>query len=204
MTKKKEREAMAFIKSIMQPHGMKCGNEILELAKKMHPNFAYGIPLYRSAVVVLKQTRAEKKRGACTIILYHDPHWMGQDLNVDNLPRYKEVLKLYGQRNGPDITRDGSMLTEEWHKLQDCAMCMESPYVFCPVCGKVLVPNVEYLRVEGQWSHLDGCCDNKKWPRMNNEFNMKSLLPFEEDLEEKHKKEIEEWNKKKEINEGGS
>jgi hypothetical protein len=203
--KKSSKEAMAFIKGIMQPHGMGCGYKILEVAKKLHPNFAYGVPLYRSAMAVLKQTRTEKKNGSCTIVLYHDPHWMGEpDITEDNLPKYKEVIKVYGQRSGPDITRNDKMLTEEWRQLQYCARCMESPYVSCPVCGDALVPSVGHLSTEGCWSHLSGKCDYKKWPRMSMEgFNMKSLLPFEVDWEGELRKQVEENKIRDRMNNGG-
>jgi len=129
--------------------GKECASEIITAAKKLHPDALFMLPLYRSALVVLPQDEAELERGACTIILYHDPHWMGHDkTTTENLPHFKEVLEVYGQRSGPDLLLDGTRLMKEpgspTHK--QCEACKdrrpkENPHIVprgAPDCEKCL------------------------------------------------------------------
>jgi len=112
ITTKKYQMLMKELEEQMEDHGLHCGDEIIKAARKIHGDkVEYVIPLYRSAIIILKKTKQEQKRGACTMILYHDPHWMGHpDITKDNLPQFKQVLRVWGQRSGPDLTLDDMML----------------------------------------------------------------------------------------------
>jgi len=104
VTPKEYKKLMKELQEMMGPRGLACGEELIKVAREIHgDNVEYAIPLYRSAIIILKKTKAELERGACTMILYHDPHWMGQDINKDTLPNFKDTLQLYGQRSGPDL-----------------------------------------------------------------------------------------------------
>jgi len=113
--KKSMSKIMEELEAIMGPHGRACGEEIVEVARRLHgDNVLFAMPLYRSALIVLKKTPEEEKRGSCTIILYHDPHWMGHDtIDEENLPGFKDVLQVWGQRSGPDLTLNGHVLAPE-------------------------------------------------------------------------------------------
>lgn len=98
------------VESIMLPLGMEAGKEIEEIAKKLHPDAIATMPLYRGCLVLLKQTREEEEIGACSIILYHDPSWMGRERNKDTLPDFSGILQVFGQRSGADLSLNGSVL----------------------------------------------------------------------------------------------
>ena len=61
------------------------------------------VQMYRSALVVLKPTKEQKKRGACSIIVYHDPAWMGAPSTPEMFKEFSVRIDMYGQRNGPDM-----------------------------------------------------------------------------------------------------
>jgi len=112
ITAKEYQALMKELEEQMGDHGLHCGEEIIKAAREIHGNkVEYAIPLYRSAIIILKKTSKEQKRGACTMILYHDPHWMGHpDITKDNLPQFKQVLQIWGQRSGPDLTLNEMIL----------------------------------------------------------------------------------------------
>jgi len=98
------------VESIMLPLGMEAGREIEKIAKKLHPDAIATMPLYRGCLVLLKRTREEEERGACSIILYHDPNWMGEERNEDTLPDFSGLLQIFGQRSGANISLNGRAL----------------------------------------------------------------------------------------------
>lgn len=95
----------------MGKSGNKTGEKIAHLAGELHPDALLIVPLYRSAVVVLPKNEEEQERGSMSLVLYHDPRWMGaDDITTENLPRFKNNLKIWGQRSGPDLTLDGETM----------------------------------------------------------------------------------------------
>lgn len=85
-------------------HGLGCGDEIANIAKKLHPDALIVIPLYRSCIVI-EQSEKEKKEGACTLHSYADPHWMGGEIDVENLKseQFHREFCIQGDRQGPII-----------------------------------------------------------------------------------------------------
>lgn len=85
-------------------HGLGCGDEIADVAKKIHPNALVIVPLYRSCIVI-EQSEEEKKEGACTLHSYADPHWLGRDIDVDALKSddFHSEFLVQGDRQGPVI-----------------------------------------------------------------------------------------------------
>lgn len=84
------------IEKVMQPKGMNCGNQIARLLKRKN-NIT--IPLYRSCIVLTLN-----KNGTILLETYHDPHWMGRELNLKTLKEFKDPYSLLfqGQRSGVD------------------------------------------------------------------------------------------------------
>ncbi len=119
----KDEKLEAELVDIFNEIGKKSGAEIASIAKKLHPNALFIYPLYRGAMVVLPQTDEEYDRGKVTMILYHDPEWMGEDITVENLPKYSDRLEIWGQRSGADLTLNRLKLTpmteEEQRKFYD-------------------------------------------------------------------------------------
>lgn len=87
-------------------HGLGCGQEIAELVKTIHPNAACVIPLYRSCIAIT-QNDIEKSEGSCTLHMYADPHWLGGEINLDNLKsgRFYIEFNIKGYREGPAISK---------------------------------------------------------------------------------------------------
>lgn len=85
-------------------HGLGCGNEIAKLAKEIHPDAIAIIPLYRSCIV-LEQSDGDKKDGSCILYCYADPHWLGEEIDVENLRKKDFYTKfiIQGHRDGPII-----------------------------------------------------------------------------------------------------
>lgn len=108
--KKTTAETCQKIEKMFSEIGQKSGNAIESIAKKLHPDALFTLPLYRGCLVVLKQEDWEIERGSCTIMLYHDPCWMGEELNEKTLPRYSEELRIFGQRSGHDLIKNGEEL----------------------------------------------------------------------------------------------
>lgn len=104
------------IDKVMQPRGVASGRQIARLAKQRHANTLCVVPLYRSALVILRPEGKLKQRGAVEIVLYHDPCWMGEKRTKTNLGKFKEHVVVYGRRSGPDILKDGHelMLAKQW------------------------------------------------------------------------------------------
>jgi len=88
----------------LHEQGIKCGLKIAELAKQLHPNSLLVVPLYRSCMVV-EQDKDAKEAGYCKLHFYADPHWLGEELTIENLKKKKFSSTVYvkGQRSGPDI-----------------------------------------------------------------------------------------------------
>lgn len=95
----KQKQLNEVIKQ-MKANGLGCGDEIAQMALEIHPGCT-AIPLYRGAMVIEQGVPQE---GAITLHFYHDPHWMGDELTVDALRRYKTgVLVITGQRSGANV-----------------------------------------------------------------------------------------------------
>ncbi len=106
---------------VMGKRGNKKGERIAGVAAELHPDALLIVPLYRSAVVVLPKNEEEQERGSMSLVLYHDPQWLGaDDITTENLPRFKHVLQIWGQRSGPDVsirtqdTDEIAVLDTEW------------------------------------------------------------------------------------------
>ena len=87
-----------------QEHGIGCGNKIAEVVRELHPNALVIVPLYRSCIVI-EQSEDEKKEGECTLHSYADPHWLGGEIDVENLKRsdFHSEFCVQGDRQGPII-----------------------------------------------------------------------------------------------------
>lgn len=90
-------------------HGLGCGNKISELVKKMHPGAIAIIPLYRCCIVI-EQSEEDKKEGVCILHGYADPHWLGGEIDVENLQRkdFHTRFIVQGHREGPGIYLENS------------------------------------------------------------------------------------------------
>ncbi len=124
-----EREkALEDFFEVMRKGGNKGGEEIAAIASKLHPDALFIAPLYRSCMVVLPKTEAEEERGAITIKLYHDPSWIGGERTVENLPKFYQNLKLWGQRSHVDMTLDDETLDTEdgWRITQEVDEMMKA------------------------------------------------------------------------------
>lgn len=110
MTPDEKEKLMEKLDVVFSKIGLECAAEMLPLLKEMHPDAQFIQTLYRSAIVVLKQKQEEMHRGKVTILLYHDPHWMGHDMTKETLPGYCDRLEVWGQRSGPDLTLNGQFL----------------------------------------------------------------------------------------------
>lgn len=101
----KNEKVNEFMKEFHE-HGIECGNKIADIAKEMHPDAMAIISLYRSCIVI-KQSEEEKKNGTCTIHSYADPHWLGEDIDVDTLKSddFHFEFCVRGDRQGPVILK---------------------------------------------------------------------------------------------------
>lgn len=87
-------------------NGVKCGIKIAEIVKNMHSDIISVIPLYCSCIVIT-QNEIEKIDGTCIIHTYADPHWLGEEINIENLkrPEFHETFRVYGKIEGPEILK---------------------------------------------------------------------------------------------------
>lgn len=94
-----------FVKEV-RDRGLGCGDKIADIAKKIHPDALVIVPLYRSCIVI-EQSDEEKKDGVCTLHSYADPHWLGGDIDVENLKseRFHYEFCVQGDRQGPVILK---------------------------------------------------------------------------------------------------
>jgi hypothetical protein len=85
-------------------HGLTCGNEIANVAKEIHPNALAIVPLYRSCIVI-EQNKEENEKGIAIIHAYGDPHWLGGEIDLENLKsgRFHQEFYVQGDREGPSI-----------------------------------------------------------------------------------------------------
>lgn len=83
-----------FIGEMFTDQGAADGKLIAAIARKLHPDAAGIIALYRSAVCLMPGGR---------LICYHDPGWMGEERTEEILPRYCAVYDLHGSRSSVDI-----------------------------------------------------------------------------------------------------
>jgi len=96
-----EQEVLEEVLEEFRNSGIDAGKEILSLVTEIHGNdIIFGFPLYRSCIVILKQSDSS---GLIKMVVYHDPHWMGRERTVESLPDFREDLTIFGQRNGFDI-----------------------------------------------------------------------------------------------------
>lgn len=81
----------------MCDHGIDCGIKIANVVKDLHPDAIVIVPLHRSCFVVT-QNDIEKENGKCTMYLYTDPHWFGDDIDIDTLrkKKYHKTVDVYG------------------------------------------------------------------------------------------------------------
>lgn len=102
-TKEGDKVVDKFVEEF-HDHGLGCGNKIATLAKEIHPNAIAIIPLYRSCIVV-EQSDNDKKEGVCILHGYADPHWLGGEIDIDNLQRsdFHARFVVQGHREGPGI-----------------------------------------------------------------------------------------------------
>ena len=101
--------------------GAEQGKAIAEIAKELHKNSPIIMPVYRGCVVIPRQSYT----GTLELILYHDPEWLGRDLNADTLPEFRNDLAIHGQRSGQDYYLNEIQLhSETWsrYKVFDDAM----------------------------------------------------------------------------------
>ena len=85
---------------------MGCGNKIAEIAMLIHPDALLIVPLYRSCIVV-EQSDIDTADGGCIIHTYADPHWLGREIDIDNLKSedFHFIYNVCGDRQGAVITR---------------------------------------------------------------------------------------------------
>ncbi len=118
-----QEKALCEVMLTMHNNGCESGIEIMDLAKQIHksPKCTF-IPLYRSCLVMIPSDDEY-----CRMIAYHDPHWMGEERNMQTIRQFKQVYLIRGQRDGPDIIRIweggyvcsndvGELQTEKYHK----------------------------------------------------------------------------------------
>lgn len=88
----------------MHKIGIDCGREIARLAKVIHPDYMIAIPLYRSCIVIM-QSEEEKDKGICTVHSYADPHWLGEEVDIETLKKedFHTEFKIIGQRSSPEL-----------------------------------------------------------------------------------------------------
>lgn len=98
-----QREVEKFAEEFHK-HGIGCGREIAKIAMLIHPNDATIVPLYRSCIVV-EQSKEEEEEGIALIHAYADPHWLGEDIDLETLKsdRFHKVFYVHGLREGPEI-----------------------------------------------------------------------------------------------------
>lgn len=114
-----ERRAKALEECLQQMHegGMECGLNIMEIAKKINPEYLFAFPLYRGCMLIPKQHEHEVLSGCIMVYMYHDPHWLGHELNEETLPNFMNILTIGGQRSGQDYSLNGSeMDTRDFYK----------------------------------------------------------------------------------------
>ena len=89
-----------------QTHGMHCGVQIAGLAKVIHTEAIAVIPLYRSCIVI-EQTSEDKEVGCCTMHAYADPHWLGNEIDIETLKsgEFHSMYHVQGDRQGPIIVQ---------------------------------------------------------------------------------------------------
>lgn len=74
----------------------------IEKLTDMYPNGVV-VPLYRSALVIIDQDEEQRRRGAVTLMVHHDPRWTGEEVNPETLAAHSYRIDVWGQRNGPDF-----------------------------------------------------------------------------------------------------
>jgi len=101
-----EKDKQAYIEIVTTMHelGLQCGRDIAKLAEEMHPDALCIVPLYRSCMVVLQDEKL-KKAGACKLILYGDPHWLGHEVTKGWLRRkqFHDTIIVRGERSNPRL-----------------------------------------------------------------------------------------------------
>lgn len=105
--------------------------EDMPIIQSMHPDALAIVPLYRSALVIDPLTVEEAKLGMATILVYHDPAWMGQETTPESLRRHCSKVLFHGQRNDVIMSmiysecKDGNPMWvgpywdgQKWHGLE--------------------------------------------------------------------------------------
>lgn len=156
-------------------HGIGCGQEIAEVVADMHPFAVTVIPLYRSCIVV-EQNGDNEEEGIAIIHTYADPHWLGEDINVETLKsdRFHKVLLVQGLREGPEIT---PMECEESkgkvEKIVYCRndkkdMCQKEVIDGCDDCSSGV--HVGWCEIKKKrCEHADRILQDGSWYYLNNE-----------------------------------
>lgn len=96
-------DILAEMKARMLEHGMnKCGVEIANIVREhMHPDALLVIPMYRSCLVLERDTTDEGNPDVVHAYTYGDPHWRGGEITQDALKEEYEYLGAFvGQRTG--------------------------------------------------------------------------------------------------------
>ena len=105
-------------------HGIGCGKKIATIAKEIHPDALIILPLYRSCIVIA-QSEEEKKEGVCTLHSYANPHWCGEEIDIETLKSHMfhfEFL-VQGDRQGPVIINKNH--SEDKNANEQCCSCEE-------------------------------------------------------------------------------
>lgn len=125
--RKEMAEDVAKLRLLFQGMGSECGLEIMEVAKKIHPDAIFLFPIYRGCVVIPKQPYS----GSLKTILYHDPHWMGHDkITTENLPAFSQEFEILGQRSGQDFYLNGGELDESQWVIENFIRSLEDEASF--------------------------------------------------------------------------
>jgi len=148
-----DREGFEEVLEEFRNSGIDAGKEILSLATEIHgKEILFGFPLYRSCIIVLSQSDSS---GLIKMVVYHDPHWMGRERTVENLPDFKEDLTIFGQRSGFDIAVGEILYGECWvdtclkHDVKVSVhddseeVCREKFFKFKEECEKVVEEHSE-------------------------------------------------------------
>lgn len=91
-----EEQIINEIHQMLTEQGDAEGKLIAAVARKIHPDAVGILGLYRSAVCLMPDG---------TLICYHDPGWMGEDVTVEQLPRFCEKYTVRGNRDHVAIVR---------------------------------------------------------------------------------------------------
>ena len=106
MTEEDAKKLEAFRKKFKQ-YGIEKGKLIAKLACQL-PMFEgkelQVFPMYRSALIL-----DDIDNGNLSGYHFHDPAWMGEDVNITTIQGYMTKIDMIGQRSGIDIYKDDNL-----------------------------------------------------------------------------------------------